>query len=286
MGQLVRDTAGVMQEYTQRGGVRPFGVSLLVAGYDDDGPQLYQVAFDSPFPLRRLGVKCSVSIQPLNMVDFRLLHLLVTRAFDRARGVPYGLVSMFSVLATCAFDRARGIPYVRRIGCVSRVVYEVNISRQAGCDNKELQLSLRRAPRLDRSILSFFACARPLAPQSFRVYFFMFCALSFSAEGCVGAPTPCTDGPPTLAHAQPTVLLKYVPAFCVMGHHSGGSFWGLFRVEGHGDRQELRQLEELSREAVSVNEPRAEALSACSLCEEAHTHVPKRRNASPGGFCP
>lgn len=24
-------------------GVRPFGVSLLVAGYDDNGPQLYQV---------------------------------------------------------------------------------------------------------------------------------------------------------------------------------------------------------------------------------------------------
>lgn len=43
VGQLVRDTAGVMQEYTQRGGVRPFGVSLLVAGYDDDGPQLFQV---------------------------------------------------------------------------------------------------------------------------------------------------------------------------------------------------------------------------------------------------
>jgi 20S proteasome subunit alpha 2 len=43
VSQLVRDTAGVMQEYTQSGGVRPFGVSLLVAGYDDDGPQLYQV---------------------------------------------------------------------------------------------------------------------------------------------------------------------------------------------------------------------------------------------------
>ena len=41
---LVKETAGVMQEYTQRGGVRPFGVSLLVAGLDADGtPALYQV---------------------------------------------------------------------------------------------------------------------------------------------------------------------------------------------------------------------------------------------------
>ena len=41
--QLVRETATVMQEFTQRGGVRPFGVSLLFAGYDSNGPQLYQV---------------------------------------------------------------------------------------------------------------------------------------------------------------------------------------------------------------------------------------------------
>jgi 20S proteasome subunit alpha 2 len=40
----VRDLAGTMQEYTQSGGVRPFGVSLLVAGWDaDNGPSLYQV---------------------------------------------------------------------------------------------------------------------------------------------------------------------------------------------------------------------------------------------------
>ncbi|CAN6553816.1 unnamed protein product [Malus baccata var. baccata] len=41
--QLVREVAAVMQEFTQSGGVRPFGVSLLVAGFDDKGPQLFQV---------------------------------------------------------------------------------------------------------------------------------------------------------------------------------------------------------------------------------------------------
>ncbi len=41
--QLVRELASVMQEFTQSGGVRPFGVSLLIIGSDDKGPMLYQV---------------------------------------------------------------------------------------------------------------------------------------------------------------------------------------------------------------------------------------------------
>lgn len=42
--QLVQRVANVMQEYTQQGGVRPFGVSLLIAGWDVDErrPYLYQ----------------------------------------------------------------------------------------------------------------------------------------------------------------------------------------------------------------------------------------------------
>ena len=43
VGQLTREIASVAQEFTQSGGVRPFGVSLLIAGYDDEGPALYQV---------------------------------------------------------------------------------------------------------------------------------------------------------------------------------------------------------------------------------------------------
>lgn len=43
VAQLVRELAAVMQEFTQSGGVRPFGVSLLVAGRDEGGVQLYQI---------------------------------------------------------------------------------------------------------------------------------------------------------------------------------------------------------------------------------------------------
>eukprot|EP00210_Caulerpa_lentillifera_P000246 g239.t1 len=43
VAQLVRETAMVMQEFTQRGGVRPFGISLMMAGFDEHGPQLYQI---------------------------------------------------------------------------------------------------------------------------------------------------------------------------------------------------------------------------------------------------
>jgi 20S proteasome subunit alpha 2 len=35
---LCREIATTVQEATISGGVRPYGISMLIAGYDDDGP--------------------------------------------------------------------------------------------------------------------------------------------------------------------------------------------------------------------------------------------------------
>merc|ERR1712170_247805 len=40
--EMVKRLATVMQEFTQSGGVRPFGVSLLIAGWDSGRPWLFQ----------------------------------------------------------------------------------------------------------------------------------------------------------------------------------------------------------------------------------------------------
>ena len=41
---VCKNVANLLQEYTQSGGVRPFGISLIVAGFDEvEGPSIYQV---------------------------------------------------------------------------------------------------------------------------------------------------------------------------------------------------------------------------------------------------
>lgn len=39
---IARSVCDLMQVYTQYGGIRPFGVSLLIAGVDDQGPKLFE----------------------------------------------------------------------------------------------------------------------------------------------------------------------------------------------------------------------------------------------------
>lgn len=47
---LCKQVADLFQEYTQSGGVRPFGIGLIVAGYDEEhGPQIFQIEASGTF---------------------------------------------------------------------------------------------------------------------------------------------------------------------------------------------------------------------------------------------
>lgn len=46
---VVKEISDRMQLYTQYGGVRPFGVALLVGGVDEKGPQLFEIDPSSAF---------------------------------------------------------------------------------------------------------------------------------------------------------------------------------------------------------------------------------------------
>ena len=42
--------ADLFQEYTQSGGVRPFGIGMIVAGWDEQaGPQIFQIEASGTF---------------------------------------------------------------------------------------------------------------------------------------------------------------------------------------------------------------------------------------------
>ena len=47
---LCKQVAELFQEYTQSGGVRPFGIGMIVAGYDEEqGPQIFQIEASGTF---------------------------------------------------------------------------------------------------------------------------------------------------------------------------------------------------------------------------------------------
>ena len=65
-GRVTWQMCLLLQEFTQSGGVRPFGVSLLIIGSDDKGPVLYQVdPSGSYFPWKACAIgKNMVSHHP------------------------------------------------------------------------------------------------------------------------------------------------------------------------------------------------------------------------------
>lgn len=67
---ITKYVAGVQQRYTQSGGVRPFGISTLIVGFDkgDDAPRLYQTEpsgiYSAWYRLARTTLEASADRDP------------------------------------------------------------------------------------------------------------------------------------------------------------------------------------------------------------------------------
>merc|ERR1712037_832906 len=50
MGMLCKQVADLFQEHSQAGGVRPFGIGMIVGGFDEElGPQIFQIEASGTF---------------------------------------------------------------------------------------------------------------------------------------------------------------------------------------------------------------------------------------------
>mmetsp|Transcript_11334 Transcript_11334/g.28151 ORF Transcript_11334/g.28151 Transcript_11334/m.28151 type:complete len:238 (+) Transcript_11334:237-950(+) len=70
--QLVRDLASFIQEFTQTGGVRPFGASLILMGFEKDGPDLYKIDPSGSFEKVKANAIGKKGIQIKNFLQKRI----------------------------------------------------------------------------------------------------------------------------------------------------------------------------------------------------------------------
>lgn len=98
VGTLVSQISMVMQEYTQMGGVRPFGVALLVAGIDVDGPLIYRLEPSGCYS----AWKC-IAIGKGSAEAEAMLHEAFEESMDRQRALDLVL----RVLQRCSRGTAR-----------------------------------------------------------------------------------------------------------------------------------------------------------------------------------
>jgi hypothetical protein len=75
---MIADLGNKMQVCTQRYGKRPYGVGLLVAGYDDKGPHIFQTCPSSNYygKAETFAVMCSSMSRNITAPLPQLIHIL------------------------------------------------------------------------------------------------------------------------------------------------------------------------------------------------------------------
>lgn len=121
ISQLVRKVSSVYQEFTQSGGVRPFGCSLLIAGADSDGNHLYQL-----HPSGTMWLWKAVAIGEGNSDSKDFLEKRITEDMELEDAVHTALLTLKE-----NFD-GKMTPENVQVGCVSQSKFQILSVEQLG----------------------------------------------------------------------------------------------------------------------------------------------------------
>ncbi|WVQ80579.1 hypothetical protein IAT38_002684 [Cryptococcus sp. DSM 104549] len=145
---ITKFVAGVQQKYTQSGGVRPFGISALVVGFDpnDTIPRLYQT---EPSGIYSAWKACSIGRASKTVREF--LEKNYQEDLERAEAIKLTVKSLLEVVQTGAKNieisvmESYGVIRNLEQSEIEKIVAEIDADKEAEAEKKRQRLAAVQA---------------------------------------------------------------------------------------------------------------------------------------------
>ncbi|GFZ45387.1 proteasome endopeptidase complex [Saitozyma sp. JCM 24511] len=145
---ITKHVAGIQQKYTQSGGVRPFGISTLIVGFDpnDTIPRLYQT---EPSGIYSAWKACAIGRSSKTVREF--LEKNYTEELDREETIKLTVKSLLEVVQTGAKNIE--ISVMERYGVITnletaeieKIVATIESEKEAEAERKRQRLAATQA---------------------------------------------------------------------------------------------------------------------------------------------
>lgn len=143
---LTRYVAGVQQRYTQSGGARPFGISTLIAGFDenDNVPKLYQT---EPSGIYSAWKAQSIGRSSKTVREFLEKNYSADEVLDEAATIKLAIKALLEVVQTGAKNieisvmKPAATPRAMSIEEIEVIVKEIEEEKAAEAEKKKPRTS-------------------------------------------------------------------------------------------------------------------------------------------------
>lgn len=154
---ITKHVAGIQQKYTQSGGVRPFGISTLIVGFDpnDTVPRLYQT---EPSGIYSAWKACAIGRSSKTVREF--LEKNYTDDSSREDTIKLTVKSLLEVVQTGAKNieisvmESYGVIKNLETSEIERIVAEIEAEKEAEAERKRQRIAATQAGQASMANLS------------------------------------------------------------------------------------------------------------------------------------